>query len=571
MIHTDKKPQGSPNALAASSDQLDQSQDSDDRKDAGYNLRSMFKDVHPPSENSNGTAVNVGKRRKSLTIFGLRRGSDPVGMKIPEGTGRETGGVRFGIQQQPVVLEEPLLTKSIKDTPESGTKAGPTPETETTKTQTDKQTSDSSSVPKDGSKHEPTPEPYTGLTVNPSDGSTGASAPRSLPIPSSASSEQTFKRTEKQADVEYDMLRNNDPGPLQTSTPIAPGPGYIPCFTPVTSSGQPEPSLDKGLPLTQTPPDLSSSPDQEVALGASLDLTSIGSSPLSSIPIKTASSVSSLKTPTSPFALTPSPKPSPRNTPSEAATTAFSPTLTQSPKLPSGRAITGSLQARTPSPALSPSPKLSTKGDMVSSPLSVKEQEPEEARIPTSEEMTEIKLRGILKKGKMSPPAGDSKGSPISSPSDQLSKNKLSSLPVSPSSPMPPSSPLGNRISSVAIVKASPDSKREFSVVTMVEKEEQSTSQQSQAEATSEFGVGSGKEGAGPLSQGEHVPISGVGQPAIQIEETSGAEVRSMVSQEKDDMVEMEDIRDCKVTQVEEAERLEEESQKTVNIQSKPD
>lgn len=626
VIHTDKKPHGGPNALAGSGDQLDQSQDSEEQKDAEYNLRSMFKDVLPPSENSNGTAPNVGKRRKSMTIFGLRRGSDPSGIKAAEDTGRETGGIRFAIQQQPVVLEEPLLTKKIKDTPESGTKPGSTPETKTTKrqtpaspqhgtnisssvnsqtSQTDKQAHDSNSVPKDGSTHGPSPEPRTSLTVNPSDGSTAASAPSSLPIPSSASSGQTFKRTEKQ-DVEYNILRNEeayDPGPLQTSTPIAPGPGTIPGLTLVT----------------QTPPDPRSSPDQEPGFDASPALISLGSSPPSSFPIKTPSSVSSLKTPTSPYAVTPSPKLSSRNASSEAAKTAFSPTLTPSPKLPSGRAMssqspipsssfgksTSPLQARIPSPALTASPKLDsmlvspqtpsssspadqapssgssprlnvksgsvtsvtsttfTKGDMVSSPLSLKEQELEEARIPKSEEMTEIKT-GILKTEKLSPPVGDFIGSALSSPSDQLSKDKQNSL--SPSSPLLPSSPLGSRISSMTIVKPSSDSKREFSVVTMVEKEEQSTSQKKQTGETSEFGVESGKAGVSPLSQGGHVPISDIGQRATQIEETSGAEVRSVVSQEKDDMVEMEDIRDCKVTQVEEAERVEEEEGKVQTV-----
>lgn len=641
VIHTDKKLHGGPNPLVGSGDQLDQSQDSEERKDVGYNLRSMFKDVRPPLENSNGTALNVGKRRKSVTIFGLRRGSDPAGIKVVEGTGR------VAIQQQPVVLEEPLLTKSIKSIHESGTKPGSKPETKTTKhqtpasphyganisssvnsptSQTDKQVHDSKSVPMDGSKHGPSPEPRTSLIIKPSDRSTAASAPSSLPIPSSVSSGQTFTRTEKQEDVEYNMLRNEeayDPGPLQTSTPIAPGPGSISGLTPVMSSGHPEPYEGKGLPVTQTPPDPSSSPDLEPGFGASLALISLGSSPPSSFPIMTLSSVSSLKTPTSPFAVTPSPKLSSRNTPSEAAKTAFSPALTPSPKLPSGRAIssqsplpsssfgksTSPLQARIPSPALSASPKLDsmpvspqtpsfsspadqapsfgssprlnvksgsvtsitsttfTKGDMVSSPLSLKEQELEGARIPKSEEKTEMKF-GILKAEKLSPLVGDFIGSALSSPTDQLSKDKLSSLPLSLSSPPSPSSPLGSRMSSVTIVRASPDSKREFSVVTMMEEEEQSTSQKSQeTEETSEFGVESGKAGASPLSQEGHVPISGAGQSGRQIKETS----RSMVSQEKDDMVEMEDIRDCKVTQVEEAERVEEEVEKAVNIQSKPD
>ncbi|KAM7388915.1 hypothetical protein PAMP_022917 [Pampus punctatissimus] len=643
VIHTDKKLQGGPNPLVGSGDQLDQSQDSEERKDVGYNLRSMFKDVRPPSESSNGTAVNVGKRRKSLTIFGLRRGSDPAGIKVVEGTGRETGGVRFAIQQQPVVLEEPLLTKASS---ESDTKPGPKLEIKTTKcespaspqyvanisstvncptSKTDKEAHDSSSVSKDGSKHDPSPEPCTSIPIKPSDGSTAASVPSTLPILPSASSGKTFKRTEKQEDVEDNVLRNEetyDPGPLQTSTPIAPGPGSIPGLTPVISSSQPEPILGKGLLVTQTPSEPSFSPDLEPGFGASLALISLGSSPPSSLPIKTLSSVSSLKTPTSPFTVTPSPKLSSRDTPSEAAKTAFTPALIPSPKLPSGRAMSSQspipssslgksaspLQAQSPSPALTASPKpdsmpvspqspsssspadqapsfessprLSvksgsamsvtsrtfTKDDMVSNPLSLMEQG---ARIPNSEEKTEIIRVGILKREEISPLAGDFKGSALSFPSEH-SKDKLGSLPLLASSSGSPSSPLGNRINSVTIVKASPDSKREFSVVTMVEKEEQSTSQKSQTGETSKFGVESEKVGASTLDQGGHIPISGVGQHETQIRETSGEEVRSMVSQEKDDMVEMEDIRDCKVTQVEEAERVE-EVEKMVNFQSKAD
>ncbi|KAG7269689.1 hypothetical protein CRUP_009751, partial [Coryphaenoides rupestris] len=80
-----KKLQESSNPMADSGDQLNQSQDSkdqkegtEDSKEAGYNLRNMFKDVKQPTESSNGVVPNVGKRRKSLSIFGLgRRGSDP--------------------------------------------------------------------------------------------------------------------------------------------------------------------------------------------------------------------------------------------------------------------------------------------------------------------------------------------------------------------------------------------------------------------------------------------------------------------------------------------------------------
>ncbi|AWP12597.1 Hypothetical protein SMAX5B_006929 [Scophthalmus maximus] len=98
-------------------DQLDQSQDSEEQKEGVYNLRSMFKDVRPLSERTNGVVPNVGKRRKSVTIFGLRRGSDPVGIKGVEWAGREAGGVKSASQKPPVVLEE--LVQGETGQPES--------------------------------------------------------------------------------------------------------------------------------------------------------------------------------------------------------------------------------------------------------------------------------------------------------------------------------------------------------------------------------------------------------------------------------------------------------------------
>ncbi|KAE8278182.1 RELT-like protein 2 [Larimichthys crocea] len=633
VTHNDKKPQGGPNPLVSSGDQLDQSQDSEERKESGYNLRSMFKDVRPPSENSNGVVPNVGKRRKSLTIFGLRRGSDPVGIKVGEGVGRETGGIKFAIKQQPVVLEE-LQSENVEVTPELDIK----PESEPQKNQISAspkrdaktqgsvnspssqnkiQTRGLSPAPEDGFKRDPSPEPC--INLKPSR-STAASVPSSLPIPSPASSGQTFKTSEKEGEDEDQVLKMKDaydPGPLQTSTPIAPMHGSIPGFIPVIPTGQLEPYSSTSFPVTQTPPDPSSSQAMEPGFGSSLVLISLGSSPPSSTQMKTPSSVSSLKTPTSPLVVTPSPKLSSRNTPSEATKPDFSPALTPSPKFQSGRKMssqspipsssfgksTSPLQIRTPSPALTARPKLDTmspqtpsspadqnpslgtsprlilksgsmtpvtsmtQGDMVSNLLSLKEQELE--GVPKIEEKTEIKRVGILKTAYNLPTdEGDCKASTFSSPTDQLSKDRLSSLPLSSSSPLSPSSPIGSKISNVTIVKASPDSKREFSVVTMVEEGESSTSIKDRKRETSELVVKSGKAGIGPtVGQGENVSISGFGQTESQLEDTPGAENRPTVSQEKDDMMEMEDIRDCKVTQVEEAERADEGLEKMVDKQ----
>lgn len=184
----------------------------------------------------------------------------------------------------------------------------------------------------------------------------------------------------------------------------------------------------------------------------------------------------------------------------------------------------------------------------------------EGARSPTTEEKTELQRVGILKTAKLSPVEGDSPGSALYSPPDQLSKDRLSSLPLSPSTTLSPSSPVGSRISSVTVVKASPDSSREFSV-------ESSTLIKDQKGETSEIRIESERAIISlAFGQGGDVFVSGVVQPESQSRETPVAEVRPRVVQEKEDMVEMEDIRDCKVSQEEEAERGEDELEKIGNI-----
>ncbi|KAI4800045.1 hypothetical protein KUCAC02_016582 [Chaenocephalus aceratus] len=619
VIHTDKKLHGGPNPLGSSGDQLDQSQDSEERKEGVYNLRSMF-------DGSNGVAPNVGKRKKSVSIFGLRRGSDPSGIKVREGTGRDTAAVRFAIQQQPVVLEELLPAGNIEVAFERGTKPGMKLEAENLKNETPAspqhenttsasvnspyskakdQSPGSKSGPEGGSKHEPSPQPHTGLGIKPSVGNTSASAPTSLAIPSFGQASTTEDKMSKNEDA-------FDPGPLQTSTPIAPMHGSIPGLTPVLLNVRPGPCSSTCFTVTKTPTDPSSSADLESGLSASQVLISLGSSSPSSFPIKTPSSDTSLNTHISPV-VTASPKLSLRNTPPEAAKTTLSPALTPSPKLPSGRAMTSlspvpsssfgksasPLQVRTPSPAMIGSPRLDTvpvspqnpssapvdgnrssrsspgpnsksgsltsitsltKQDMLSIPLSPKEQVLEGARTPTAEEKTELQRVGILNTAKLSPVEGDSPGSALYSPPDQLSKDRLSSLPPSPSTTLSPSSPVGGSISSVTVVKANPDSSREFSV-------ESSTLIKDQKGETSETRIESERAIISrAFGQGGDVFVSGVVQPASQSRETPVAEVRPRVVQEKEDMVEMEDIRDCKVSQEEEAERVEEELEKIVNI-----
>ncbi|CAJ1057972.1 RELT-like protein 2 [Xyrichtys novacula] len=575
VTHTDKKPHGGPNPLISSGDQLDQSHDSDERKEGGYNLRSMFKDVRPPSESPNGVAPSAGKRRRSLTIFGLRRSSDPVTVKATEGTGRETGGVRFAIRQQPVVQEELSQGGSPKVSSEQVTEPKPAP----SKNQTPASTKHEAKI----SEVSPSSLPETGM-IKPSTEVKTATPPSSLPVysPSLAS-----KTEDKPRDVEVKVFKLDegfDPGPLQTSTPIAPMYGSL------IPANQPECYPNTDYPVTQTPPDQSSSQDLEPGVGANLALISLGSSPPSSYPLRTPSSVSSLKTPTSPLTITPSPKLGSRNTPSEATKTVFSPVLTPSPKLPSGRippsfgVSSSPSQVRTPSPALRPgtmpvSPQTPsspadqkleltpgpTKREIDSSSSPVGENEQEGARTQRTEEKTEIKRAGILKKPK--PEAGGefSKESAPFSPSGQLSEGRPAGLFLSPSSPLTPSSP---KIESITIVKASPDSKREFSVVTMVETDESSSSAQGQAGQTSEMKAGS-EEISPAVAQEREGFVSGVKGPDEQSEETSGSEIRQSAAQERDDMVEMEDIGDCKVTQ--DAEEEEGTEDKTLKMESKQD
>ncbi|XP_035986023.1 uncharacterized protein LOC118556049 [Fundulus heteroclitus] len=273
VTHSAKKPQGGSNRLAASGDQLDQSQDSDERKEDGYNLKNMFKEVQPPSDGTNGVAANVGKRKKSLTIFGLRRGSDPLGLRVKDRAWRETGGIRFAAQRPPVVLEEPVQAEKVEACPESGTKPGAKRNTEPASVQFEGKTSilkrspKSNSGPQEGSKLELSSDLQEKM-------STGASAPTSLPI-SHAKSET----------VDNKVLKMEDPGPLQTSTPIDTPPAPVLGFTSVLSTGQSH--LNKDFMAVRALSDPCSSPDPEPAISGGLALISLGSSPATSFLNKT--------------------------------------------------------------------------------------------------------------------------------------------------------------------------------------------------------------------------------------------------------------------------------------------
>ncbi|XP_072252382.1 RELT-like protein 2 isoform X2 [Leuresthes tenuis] len=584
VTHTDKKLHGGSNALAVSGDQLDQSQDSEERKEGGYNLRSLFKEARPPSENTNGVAANVGNRKKSMTIFGLRRGSDPIGLKVKEGTVSETGGIQFATQQPPLVLEDPLQVENIETDPEHYTKPSSKPKTEAAKAsysvnlpsvQSKKQAHNSSPGPLEDFKLWPRPEPHTQIMPKSSNGSAAATAPISL----SVSSERTLN---------VDKIRMTEeaynPGPLQTSTPIAPEMASISGFIPGIPPGQSEPYSLKGFSVAQTPPDPSSSPDLEPAIGAGITLKSLGLSP----PFALAESLSAQS--------------SSRNMPLKAAKLSFSPKHISSPKLlpdqeksnpptnisSSLGQIAGPLQAQSPSIAVAASPIVdtilfstqspsSTSADpnpsFPSSPCPITKLSITEPvlgdTIPKTEEKKEKARAGILKTAKQSVVATEeSRSSSFSSPSGQLFKDSPSSL--SPSSTSSPSSPQRSRITSVTIIKASPDSKREFSVVAIEEKEESSSSMKGQRGETSEHVFRLGKEEKSPaVCEQKGVSVFSAGQSESQSMETSGIEISPTLSQERDVMMEMEEIKDCRVAQVDRTERLEEDSKRIMHTQPK--
>lgn len=440
MTHHDKKLQVGTNPAVSSGDQLDRSQDSEDRKETGYNLRSMFKDVPPQSDTSNGIAPNAGKRRKSVTIFGLRRGSDPVVNKAAEGKGKETGNVKFAVQKQPAVLEEPSQTDSAVDPLERSTKPNtilsPDQKTETASTLLEiknqfwggsDQFSSSVSCMNRDNEH--------------SLGCTAASGPSYLLIPSPRSSAQVLFPG-KHGDVEnFDSPNKNvdDPGPLQTSTPFAPIQRSISGYTDVISTNSSQPSQchpNRVLAVIQTPSDLSSSTDMESS--NSLALISLGSSPPSVSRIRSVSSLSLSNTPT----IIRKPKISLANTPSEAE-----------------RNVSTALKAQSQSFSLS------------------KEQELEGVGLQKTQQKTEINRTGILTIPKFSQVDGDFESTLVSSPLYNLNKAK----------PLSPSSPENTKITTI---KSRKDRKREFFVVTHVE-EESSTSTKDQRSDTSEPGVGS--------------------------------------------------------------------------------
>lgn len=306
MTHHDKKFQGGPNPSVSSGDQLDQSQDSEDRKESGYNLRSMFKDVPPPLDTSNGIVPNIGKRRMSLTLFGLRQGSYPADSKVA-GTDKETGSIMLEVQKQPAVLEELSQSEKTEDLPECSTKpkAPLSPEPKSNSSEAvdclpERKNQVHVSVPaaKSGANQSSSPVPCMNPGNTISLRSTAASVPILLPIQPAISSVQALM-SEKHRDVLDLALPSkdiDDPGPLQTSTPLAPTQGTISGYTAAICTNPSKCYPSRVLEVIQTPPDPSSSTD--IDSNNKLALIKLGSSPPSASRIKAVSSLSLSNTPT---------------------------------------------------------------------------------------------------------------------------------------------------------------------------------------------------------------------------------------------------------------------------------
>uniref|UniRef100_A0A1A8R3D8 RELT-like 2 n=1 Tax=Nothobranchius pienaari TaxID=704102 RepID=A0A1A8R3D8_9TELE len=501
VTHTDKKLHGDPNPLAISGDQLDLSQDSVERKDGGYILKNMFKEEQLPSDGANGIAASTGKQKKNVTMFGLRRGSDPLGLKPRIGKVKDAGGVKLAFQQPPLVLEEPLKEENTGTGFEHCTKPGSKPESEPTtaqcvdktstsvyspSVQSNKQSCDSSSSLQEG------PQPGSNDMVQTSSCGGVAPLPTSLP-----------GLSDRRVNVD-EMLKTEEAdftGPVQTSTPISLMPATSSGFGASKSTGRSQLHTNKDPLVAQKSSDHCSSPDQEASIGSGVSVITLGSSPHKSL-----LSISSLKGQISSLNESESPKNGLRNLSSGSAKTPveqnLDPTSSSLPRLELEHVI----------PVMS-----TTTGIADTRSESGKELKLEGDTILKTNGKTEIKT---AVSGLFSP--------------DQSSKEGLICLPLSPSNLLSSTSPRGGRTNSTAVVKASPDSKIEFSVVTVLEDEDSSSLVKQQKIETS----------GNDLKPETHE------DPQNEIRETTGAEVRASMGQEKEDLVEMEDIRHCKVTQV---------------------
>lgn len=478
------------------------------------------------------------------------------------GDRRETGA-KFS-QQEPVVLEEPMPTGS-----ETAAVRNPVPYSVSLE-----------GITEAGSLSSAGRELSDGLKTQPSVCAVAQETPvpSSLAIPSSLPSQRTFKSPTPETEREGNKMEEGySPGPQQTSTPIAPGFGAasgLPSSAAAAPQG-PTSSAEGLLPSGTLPSPYSvSSPDADPGIGESLASITLGSTPSSPFPVK-FQSPASLRTPTSRASLAQSLTPpllDTRKTPTTelVKTPSSSPALKHSPQQSSvlsrsNQSPTTSLSlGRVPSPLLGRTPSPALTLNPASTAVSPS-QTPSAALSPGS---SQTSPRGA------SPCVGGRSGSlasvvpqpdtlpgvatvgdrvhsvSLASPSARPGQDGLSSRVASPGELLSPSLPPEGRVSSVYIVKASPDSKREFSVVTMLEEEEPSDSatmkdKETKTRETSD--VDSAKVDVSPsVSKRQDSSVSGSLQTVAQDKGLSTVHLVPPPRQGKEDLVEMKDITEVK-------------------------
>eukprot|EP00063_Salmo_salar_P093317 XP_014068152.1 PREDICTED: mucin-2-like [Salmo salar] len=605
VTHMDKKDQGSGNQLDQS-EALDSEKgdEEDPQRKEGYNLQSMFKDVK--TETTNGVVATAAKRKKSLVLFSLRRGSDPVGVKVP--------------LSQPVVEEEPLFNDPLKTAPVQT--SSPVKALSSQPTLGSAAPDDTEMAPV---KMSPTRVTFivspteTLEPVSPNTSPAGVSpltppvqeSPITTPVQVTPMTPEIFPLTPGSPTNLAPSPLNVSPTPVQTSptpTPVQASPTPVQTSpTPVQTSPTPTPVQASPTPVQTSPTPVQASPTptpvqasptptpvQVSPTTASLNLspalssrmvspspTSLNLSPAlssrmvspsptslnlspslssrmvspSPTSLNLSPSLSSRKVSsnTTPLNLSPTPTPmqvspalSPRNVSPALSTRKVSPAL-------SPRNVSPALSSRKVSPALSPrnvSPALSSR--KVSPALSSRKVSPAPLMVSPIAPHSILRNTTTLVKVDLTSPSSSpfttSATATMKGPehkADSLARFKadkvsptVATVKLSPtvdhmkvSATMTPikvesGSPLENKleVGSVAIVNASPDSQREVSVVCMAD--------------------------------------------VVKGEKEDPAVAQSPPEEEKEDEVEMEDIKNCRVSQEEEGVSVK-EKRRSVHSQHK--
>uniref|UniRef100_A0A674AT87 Nascent polypeptide-associated complex subunit alpha, muscle-specific form-like n=1 Tax=Salmo trutta TaxID=8032 RepID=A0A674AT87_SALTR len=599
VTHMDKKDQGSGNQLDQS-EALDSEKgdEEDPQRKEGYNLQSMFKDVK--TETTNGVVATAAKRKKSLVLFSLRRGSDPVGVKVP--------------LSQPVVEEEPLFNDPLKTAPV---------QTSSPVKALSSQPSMGSAAPDDTEmapvKMSPTRVTFivspteTLEPVSPNTSPAGVSpltppvqeSPITTPVQVTPMTPEIFPLTPGSPTNLAPSPLNVSPTPVQTSptpTPVQASPTPTPVQaspTPVQTSPTPVQASPTPTPVQTSPTPIQVSPTTaSLNLSPALSSRMVSPSPTS---LNLSPALSSRMVSPSPTSLNLSPSLSSRKVSSNTTPLNLSPTPTPmqvSPAL-SPRNVSPALSSRKVSPALSPrnvSPALSPRN--VSPALSSRKVSPALSPRNVSPALSSRKVSPALSPRNVSPALSPRNVSPALSSrkvSPALSSRKVSPAPlmVSPIAPhsilrntttlvkvdltSPSSSPFttsatatmkgpehkADKVSpTVATVKLSPtvDHMKVSATMTPIKVESGSPLEK-------KLEVGSvAIVNASPDSQRE---VSGVCMAdVVKGEKEDPAVAQSPPEEEKEDEVEMEDIKNCRVSQEEEGVSVK-EKRRSVHSQHK--